>query len=234
MHHRIFHPEPLDIGAEISVTGDELHHAVRVVRLREGEPVEIFDGRGHCVEGRVAATTRDLLRVAIERVIPSRESKTAIHLAMAVINLEKFELILQKATELGAASITPLETERVEIRAERYRGKVERWEKIIFEAVKQSGRSIVPPLAPPATLDEVLAKGGRKILFDADEEPSEGTGTSADLTILIGPEGGWAPEEIAQARAGGCAFRRLGSRRLRAETAAIMAVGIIAAQHGDI
>lgn len=234
MHHRIYYPGSLSIGDEIPVTGEEFHHAARVVRLRADERVELFDGRGRAVEGRVIEATRDVLRVVVESEVPSRESKARIHLAAAVINLDKFELVLQKATELGVASITPLVTERVDVRPERYKGKTDRWEKIVFEAVKQSGRSVIPRLAEPVAFPEAMGRAGPKILFDADQVPSTAGESFNELTIFVGPEGGWSDGEIDLARRAGCVFRRLGSRRLRAETAAIVAVGIITAQQGDI
>ncbi|HEV2718940.1 MAG TPA: RsmE family RNA methyltransferase, partial [Thermoanaerobaculia bacterium] len=132
MRHRFFVPHVLAVGAVVALEGDELHHA-RVLRVREGEEVEVFDGRG----GAWIAAARALPSVELLRAVDTeREPRAALHLAMALINLDKFELVLQKATELGARSLIPLITERVEIREERYRGKGERWQKIIFEAVK--------------------------------------------------------------------------------------------------
>ena len=232
MRHRIHVPEALPIGTEVSITGEELHHAARVVRVREGEEVELFDGRGRCVSGTVLEAGR-ALRVAVEREVPSREPSARLHLAMAIIQLERFELVLQKATELGVSSILPIVSERVEIRPERYRGKNERWEKIVFEAVKQCGRSVIPPIGEPETLEEALSRPGTKMFFDADEPASPGEAVR-EATLFIGPEGGWSPAELELARERGCRFRRLGPRRLRAETAAIVALGIIGAESGNI
>src|SRR5207249_4660192 len=100
------------------------------------EEVEVFDGRG---AGFFGVYESDAVRLTAPA--PNREPKIAIHLAMAIIQIEKFELVLQKATELGVRSIIPMITERVEVRPERYRGKHDRWRKIVFEAVKQSGRT---------------------------------------------------------------------------------------------
>src|SRR5256885_1238049 len=101
MRHRFHSNLPLTSGALIELAGDELHHA-RVLRLREGEPVEVFDGRGMAFAG----ATEGPASVRLGDALPSRESPLAVHLAMSVINLDKFELVLQKATELGPASIT--------------------------------------------------------------------------------------------------------------------------------
>ena len=231
MKHRVFVDA---IAPSIDVSGDEFHHAVRVVRLREGEEIEVFDGRGHAARGKVGAIGRDSLHVDVTSEIESRESPLRIHLAAAIIQLEKFELILQKATELGVASITPVITDRIEVRPERYRGKAERWAKIVFEAVKQSGRALIPPVNEPTRFDDIAKIAGIRFVFEADEEPDGAPDSVRQATIVIGPEGGLSEREIALAREAGCTFQRLGPRRLRAETAAISAVSIIAARFGDI
>jgi len=226
MKNRFFVPAVEDT---ITLTGDELHHA-RVLRLREGEEVEVFDGRGAIAVARVEenGTLRVLSR------IEARESPLAIDLAMAIINLDKFELVLQKATELGVRSIIPLITERVEIRPERYRGKAERWEKIVYEAVKQSGRGVIPRVEAPLEFEQALGREGMKIFFDADAEPTACPPSPAAVTLYIGPEGGWADNEIALALARECVIERLGPRRLRAETAAIAACVVVEARWGDL
>jgi 16S rRNA (uracil1498-N3)-methyltransferase len=122
----------------------------------------------------------------------------------------------------------------VEIRAERYRGKAERWEKIVFEAVKQSGRAVLPSVEPATKFADVVKREVPKIIFDADEEPDSAPAGVSEVLLLVGPEGGWSEEEIALARQTGCVFQRLGPRRLRAETAAIAATVLVSARHGDI
>lgn len=230
MRHRIF----VDLLTPlVTVKGDEFHHSIRVVRVRAGEEVELFDRAGNAAKGVVESIDRDQAVIRTGEALPSRESKLAMHLAMAIIQLEKFELVLQKATELGVRSIIPLESERVELRRERYASKLERWEKIVFEAVKQCGRTAVPRIEPVAAFGEILRRPGPKVLFDADEEP--GVLPALDeVTILIGPEGGWSGDELRLARESDCIVQRLGPRRLRAETAAIAAVSVIASRFGDL
>jgi len=196
--------------------------------------VELFDRAGNAARGVVESIDRDRAVINVGEALPSRESPLAIHLAMAIIQLEKFELVLQKATELGVKTFIPLVTERVELRPERYSGKTERWNKIIFEAVKQCGRTVVPKIEAPATFDEVLKRSGEKILFDADTPPTANRQPPTDVTLLIGPEGGWSDEELRRARDHNVHLERLGPRRLRAETAAIAAVSVIAARFGDL
>ena len=230
MRHRIF----VDlIEPHVTVTGDEFHHSIRVVRARAGEEVELFDRAGNAARGVVESIERDQAIVAVTESLSSRESPLSLHLAMAVIQLEKFELVLQKATELGVKSFIPLVTERVELRPERYANKMERWNKIVFEAVKQCGRSMIPKIEEPASFDAIVKRSGTKILFDADAEAGLTQGLQ-EATLLIGPEGGCSEDELRSARSHEVLFERLGPRRLRAETAAIVAVSVIAARFGDL
>ena len=217
MRHRFFSARELAAGDAVTLDTDERHHA-RVVRVREGEEVEVFNGRG---AGFFGVYEGDAVRLT--HAAPDREARDEIHLAMAIIQLDKFELVLQKATELGVRSIIPMVTERVELRPERYRGKLDRWKKIVFEAVKQSGRTRIPEVEEPTAFDDVIKRDGTKILYDADTQPLT-TDNRQPTTLLIGPEGGFSEEEIAAAQRAGCAFAQLGPRRLRAETAAIVAV----------
>lgn len=231
MRHRIFVDT---IAPTVTVDGEEFHHSIRVVRARVGEEVELFDRAGNAARGIVESIERDRAVIRAGEALPSRESALAIHLAMAVIQLEKFELVLQKATELGVKTIIPLVTERIELRPERYSGKMDRWQKIVFEAVKQCGRTMVPRIEAPADFDAVIARSGEKILFDADAPPTANRQPATDLTVLIGPEGGWSDDELRSAREQNVLFARLGPRRLRAETAAIAAVAVLASRFGDL
>jgi 16S rRNA (uracil1498-N3)-methyltransferase len=231
MRHRIYTRDTLT--GLVTIRGEELHHAARVVRVREGEEVELFDGEGQAASGIVQSIEREQMVVRVEKPIDSRESPIAIDLAMSIIQLEKFELVLQKATELGVRSIIPMTTDRIEVRPERYRGKHQRWEKIIFEATKQSGRATIAKLEAPTTCDEVLQRDANKILFDADA-PTHHSSPITHHLLLIGPEGGWTQRELDLAREHGCAFARLGPRRLRAETAAIVACVMCASRHGEL
>src|SRR6266850_8089149 len=120
MRHRFFIDAGLAAGNTLALGHDEQHHA-RVVRVRDGEEVEVFNGRGASF---VATYTTEGLQIL--HAAPDREARAAIRLAMSIINLDKFDIVLQKPTELGVQSIIPLVTDRVEIRAERYRGKADR------------------------------------------------------------------------------------------------------------
>jgi 16S rRNA (uracil1498-N3)-methyltransferase len=225
MKNRFYIDAHLAAGATVALSDEERHHA-RVLRVRDGEEVEVFNGRG--ASFLATFESADIIRLLTRT--PDREPRTAIHLAMSIIPIDKFELVLQKATELGVRSIVPLIAARTEVRPERYRGKEERWRKIVFEATKQSGRSIIPAIEPATPFEEVVARAGTKIIFDADADPSTTAQPGNPTTLLIGPEGGWSGEELGAARERGCLFEQLGPRRLRAETAAIVAMALIAAR----
>jgi len=230
MRHRVYVDS---LAPVVTVAGDEFHHAIRVVRARAGEEIELFDASGKMARGTIEAIEGNYATVRIDKELPSRESKLDVHLAMAIIQLEKFELVLQKATELGVRSIIPLITDRLELRKERFAGKMERWQKIVFEAVKQSGRSVAPRLEEPQPFATVVARDGAKLFFDADETPSTWPASLSAVTVFIGPEGGWTHDEVTLARSHGCVFARLGPRRLRAETAAIVACAVIEDRYDD-
>jgi 16S rRNA (uracil1498-N3)-methyltransferase len=217
MNHRFYVPEGIEIGATVPLPQEERHHA-RVLRVREGEDVELFDSHGNNFLGRFSEAGIEVLGEAA-----NRELRTPISLAMSIIQPDKFELVLQKGTELGVHAFIPLITDRMELRIERVRGKEERWRKIVLEAVKQSGRSRIPQIEPPVKFDEAIARAGRKILFDADAPPPA-TDNRQPTTVFIGPEGGFSDRELALARECSAIFQRLGPRRLRAETAAVAAV----------
>ena len=234
MRNRFYVPEGLRLDGVVELTGEEFHHAVRVHRSRLGDPVELFDGLGTAFEGRIDAIGKTSASVTITGRADHRESPLQITLAVALIHPDRFELVLQKGTELGVTRFMPLVTERVEVSSERATQKLDRWRKIILEATKQSGRAALPRIDEPVGFDKVLENPGSRILFDAEGQNDELPGHDRGLTVMIGPEGGWSPAEIEKARQAGCMFRRLGPRRLRAETAAIAALTQIASYLGDL
>ena len=235
MKHRFFHPESASLEARVSFAGDEFHHAARVRRLRVGEEIEIFDGKGWSGTARIESLDRRSLTAVVVGVgVESREPQIRLTLSLAIIQPEKFELVLQKGTELGVVRFVPLITDRGEVPVDRILGKTERWRKILLEAAKQCGRSVLPEVAEPLSFVGVCGFREPVILFDADSEPSTLSGPIDRATILIGPEGGWSDEELAIARGSGATFQRLGPRRMRAETAAIAAVTTLGVRFGDL
>jgi 16S rRNA (uracil1498-N3)-methyltransferase len=234
MRNRFYYPAAMRSGDSVELGGEEFHHAVRVHRSRAGEEVELFDGRGKGFVGRIDTIGKTSARIEILDPAPSRELTLELTLCLALIQPDKFELVLQKGTELGVHRFVPLITDRAEVRPERLNPKRERWEKLVLEAAKQSGRASLPALDGPQTFASAVHRDSLRIVFDAEAEPTPLPPTVESLSLFIGPEGGWSDEELALASEAGCAFRRLGPRRLRAETAAIAAVTMAATRFGDL
>lgn len=233
---------------------EETRHLRDVLRLRQNDEIYVFDGAGHEFHCAVEVLAKDStgLRV-IEQVEPARpESPVDLTLALALLKHEKFDLVIQKATELGVKRIVPVDTERAEVRlrdSKDAQKRVTRWRRIALEAAKQSGRARVPEIMAPLTFNSLLmsavedkerATNVARIMF------SERGGTSlpeatkdfperpTEIVALVGPEGGWTDEEIELARAGGWGIVTLGGRTLRAETAAIVVATLLQHRFGDL
>jgi 16S rRNA (uracil1498-N3)-methyltransferase len=223
----------------ITLTADEARHLREVLRLKPGDEVSVFDGAGKEFRGRVAQARRDSAQLDLDAEIePARpESPLQITLAVALLKGEKFDLVVQKATELGVTKIVPLMTRfaDIKLRDESDASKrVARWQRIALEAAKQCGRAVVPEVEKPATLASVLDPQNPCLLF-SEKEGQGLTPIEADrATAIIGSEGGWSDEELDQARAAGAQIVTLGGRILRAETAAITAAALLQHRFGDL
>lgn len=233
------------VGEQAIVTGERLHHLARVLRLRSGDKVELFDGRGGCREGiiRTFSEGEAFIDLGAWKDAPPRSRLT---LAQAMAKSDKLEWVIQKATELGAARIVPLELSRTVVRLppakapERHR----RWKRIAEEAARQSGRSDIPEVEPPARLDTFLdaaeERGEAVALLWEEEREGLRLGTwierhfSRPLAIVVGPEGGLTREEVDRARERGAAVVGLGPRILRTETAGIVAVALVLHRLGEL
>jgi len=220
-------------GARLDLPDHSAHHARDVLRLRPGAAVRVFDGRGSEWEARVEAVTRKKLRLHVGGpVTPLPEPQLPIRLALAPLKGDRMEWVVQKATELGVAEIAPVITARTDAAARPalHGTRQERWEKVAAGASEQCGRAIVPRIAPTCPLSELLAMplaGERLVLREPPAAPPLGSrpAPGADgVWLLIGPEGGWEPAELARCDDAGFAPVSLGPRILRAETAAVAAV----------
>ena len=217
---------------------DETRHLRDVLRLRNGEKIQVFDGEGKefLCEIENISKKETLLKI-IEEIRPaSPESELDLTLAVALLKGEKFDLVIQKAVELGVTKLVPLNTKRADVKLKETDKKIERWQKIILEASKQSGRARLMQIEPPMDFEKFIKTvEGVKILF----AERSGTGFSkikADkkITAFIGPEGGWEDFEIDFAAANGFQIITLAGRILRAETAAITLPAILQNRFGDL
>ena len=233
-------PSAFDLGKRtVTLTADEARHLREVLRLKPGDEVSVFDGAGKEFRARVAQARREFAELDLDQEIePARpESPLRITLAVALLKGEKFDLVVQKATELGVTKIVPLITRYADIklRDESDASKrVARWQRIALEAAKQSGRAVVPTIENPSPFESVLSPSNPCLLFS--EKSGHGlTQIDTDsVTAIIGSEGGWSDEELEQARAAGAQIVTLGGRILRAETAAITAAALLQHRFGDL
>jgi 16S rRNA (uracil1498-N3)-methyltransferase len=242
---RFFAPPDAFERKVVTLTADEAKHLREVLRLKTGEEVTVFDGEGREFRCAITEVRRDFTELEIlDEIAPARpESPLTLTLAIALLKGEKFDLVVQKGTELGVTSFTPVTTRfaDVQLRDENDISKrVTRWQRIALEAAKQSGRAVVPIVSRPLAFN-LLMKGtdesSTRLMFTEREGESleaERISASNRITALIGSEGGWSDEEIVQARDSGWKLVTLGGRIMRAETAAIAAATLLQHLAGDL
>ena len=241
MQPRLFCPPPLVDGAETALPRSAAHHATRVLRLRRGDAVTLFDGEGG--EFQAALTNVDARSVTVRlgrRAPVERESPLAITLVQGLASAERMDYVVQKAVELGAAAIVPVATARSVSRLDgaRARRRLEHWREVAIAACEQCGRNRLPHVEAPCDLAQWLAASSSASLRllltpDGASSLSEFAPPEGAIEVLVGPEGGLAPEETAAVL--GAAFRavRLGPRILRTETAGPAMLAALNALWGD-
>ncbi|PYQ68935.1 MAG: 16S rRNA (uracil(1498)-N(3))-methyltransferase [Acidobacteria bacterium] len=237
--HRFFAPG-LDAGDEIvTLPRDEAEHLRRVLRLGVGDPVAVFDGRGHEFLARVASVVRRDVRLQIQsRVEPPPEPTVALTLAQAVLKGDKMDDVVRDGVMLGVAAIQPIVTKRTEttVAALIRSARVERWRRVALASVKQSRRAVLPDVRTPLTFENFLEEPAASLRLML-VEPSNGGGNPVsrlqdqpippDASVLVGPEGGWTDEECAAALAHGVRLVTLGHRTLRADAVPIAAISVL-------
>jgi 16S rRNA (uracil1498-N3)-methyltransferase len=236
---RRLHLPPDRIAGGHARLGPEARHYLRdVLRLAPGDEVEVFDGAGRAWPGRIEPGFDAL---ALGEAREARPAPPPVWLLFALAKGEKADLVVQKATELGAARVSPFAAERsvVRLEGERAGARVQRWRRIAAEAARQCGRADVPEVCAPVTLAEALAAippGFVRAVFHAEGGvPLEALPPSpAGHVAVVGPEGGLTADELAACEGAGCVRVALGPRTLRAETAAIVAVALLQARFGDL
>jgi|Deesub1362A_J573_1020465.scaffolds.fasta_scaffold00252_5 16S rRNA (uracil1498-N3)-methyltransferase len=236
---RLFLPPEALLSKEVKISGEDARYLGNVLRVRIGEEVMIFDGAGKRYICRVTGVHRK--EVVVEKIREERhsaESSLDVTVVQGIPKGEKMEMIIQKTTELGVKRLIPLITERSQIR---YTGRLNRWRRIALSASQQSGRETIPVVEEPLHFNEFIDRKERYrgIIFHEGERQKGlkeilrrlGDG---ELFLLIGPEGGFTDEEVDQSIKKGFITASLGPRILRAETAAITAMGLIQYELGDM
>jgi 16S rRNA (uracil1498-N3)-methyltransferase len=240
--NRVYTERPLAEDVEVTLPEAAASHVARVLRLRAGAPLVLFDGSGADFRGEIVAVEGDRVRVRIgERAAGLRESPLAITLVQAVSRGERMDWTLQKATELGVRRIQPVLSARSVVRLDEQQAgrKLRHWQAIVAGACEQCGRSVLPEVRAPLELSRFLAEssrdGQRLVLSPGGPASLAGLASaSARVELLIGPEGGLDDAELDAAGRAGFASVRLGPRVLRTETAGIVALAVLQALWGDL
>jgi 16S rRNA (uracil1498-N3)-methyltransferase len=228
----------------VQLSLEESRHLRDVLRLRAGDEVYIFDGAGKEFHCRVTETGKGKSVAELELIgevaPPSPESPLNLTLAIALLKGEKFDLVIQKATELGVTVIIPLQTKRSDIKlknGEDANKKLERWRRVALEAAKQCGRAVVPEISSPVNFAEfAVAKNDDRTVVLFAERGGENFGElkAEKITAIVGPEGGWDDDELSLAANNGVRIITLGGRILRAETAGIVVTALLQHSMGDL
>jgi 16S rRNA (uracil1498-N3)-methyltransferase len=238
-HWRVHHPDlPAGEGTTIELAPAESHHVHRVLRLRPGDAVAVFDGRGRecsgVIEGGGPGGVTVRLTAEVDRAV---EAPVDIELFQGLCRSDRMEWVVQKATELGVSALRPVSAGQADARPPTA-GRLERWRRIAIEACKQSGRRRVPAIEPVEALP-CPGPGTTAILLDGREEADPlgeflGGSAPSGVWIAVGPESGFTAAEIERSREKGWQTANLGPRTLRTETAGLVAVTIVLHRWGDV
>lgn len=236
---RIFTKQHLLSGEQIELEESASHHLSKVLRMQAGRELILFNGAG----GEFAASIHEVNKKHVivnvqEHSIDNRESPLELELAIGISRGERFEWVLQKATELGVTKITPLITERTEVKVngDRQEKMHDRWQHILISACEQCQRNVLPQLFAPIQISDWLAQVNSDLRFVLHHRDSQGLPadkTPARVTLLIGPEGGLSEREIAQSLEQDFKALTLGPRVLRTETAPVAAISLVQYLWGD-
>ena len=239
--NRVHAEVPVGGRVQLDLNGSAANHIARVLRLRVGDALILFDDAGGEYSATIAALLRDAVRVTVGEYLPvSRESPLQVTLAQGISRGERMDVVVQKATELGVQRIVPLLTERTVVRLNEAQAanRLRHWRAIAVAACEQCGRNKLPEVTPPMALQEFLVSAlpaGLRLLLkpDAVMRARELPASNA-ATLLIGPEGGLSEAEQTAALAAQFQGLSLGPRILRTETAALAALAVIQQQLGDL
>jgi len=239
---RFYSRPPLPISGNFELPPDTAHHAARVLRLREGDAVNIFDGLGNESHGVIAELGGKRVIVGgITSVDSDRESPLRILLAQALSSSEKMDWVIQKATELGVTEIQPLDTERsvARLTAERIAKRLEHWQQVTIAACEQCGRNVLPKLYAPldimSWLQQMKDSTDTKLIMSPEGAASlpVQANPNGKVVLLIGAEGGFTTAEIECASLCGFTPIRMGARVMRTETAAVAGLAALQMLWGD-
>lgn len=239
---RIYQNTKITANAELTLDENASHHLARVMRCKVNDELIIFNGEGGEYKALITNITKKTVTVNVVKHIDcNRESPINLYLAQGIARGEKMDFIMQKAVELGASKIFPLMTERVnvQLKGDREAKRMQHWQGVVQSACEQSGRTSIPQLCPPQSLNDYLqgVKPDHAFVLSPHVEGSLGSvkvKAGESVALLIGPEGGLSEAEIEFAITQGYQVLNLGTRVLRTETATLVALTLLQARFGDI
>jgi 16S rRNA (uracil1498-N3)-methyltransferase len=234
---RFFIDAPLSLGQH-ELPETQAHYIGRVLRHAAGDAVQLFDGSGQEFLGELIEVGKKNVRVELrEQFAGQAESSLHVHLGQGLSRGERMDWAIQKATELGASEITPIVSERCEVRLKEERAdkRLAHWRQVAISACEQCGRSVLPVIHAPVLLADWLKQTSAdlKLVLHPVAEPLTSHARPTTLAFLIGPEGGLSDAEVEQAKATGFHAARLGQRVLRTETAPVVALAVAQQLWGD-
>ena len=234
---------PIVVGRSVSLDDDRARYVSRVLRLRKGDEIVLFDGSGHEFRGSIATLGRNAASVDVtEETAVDRESRLRVHLLQGISRGDRMDHVVQKTTELGVARVTPVLTEYsvVKLTSERAAKRVHHWRGIAASACEQCGRNVLPeidePVALRTALGDFVGQPGARIILQPAGNSALGARQPDDdrLVLLVGPEGGFSDGELDLAEAAGFVATAFGPRILRTETAAVAALAALQSRFGDL
>ncbi len=237
---RVHDDQRLTPGQELELSPGPAQHLGRVLRMQPGQQIRIFDGRGHeCLATLVQADKRRVVARLDQALPATTESPLQVHIGQCLSRGDRMDYAVQKATELGMASMTPLFSERCEVKlkGERQDKRTQHWQQVAVSACEQSYRAVIPEIAPPQPLSQWLQgvqADLKLVLHHRTPRPLRDLPAPGSIALLIGPEGGLTPDEISEAEAAGFTSIALGPRVLRTETAPVAALSLLHYLWGDL
>jgi 16S rRNA (uracil1498-N3)-methyltransferase len=236
---RFYAPGARAGAGSVALPPDEAHHLAHVLRLKAGADVVVFDGAGHEWQGRVASIGRRDATIDLgEVLVPIAEPPVRLTLGLGILKGDQMDAVVRDATALGVAAIVPVASAHVTMPARAWRSgaAVERWQRVAVAAAKQSGRAVLPAIAPVASFEQVVTRAdGATTLICLEPARSRAASEAATMSrprpaaawLLVGPEGGWAQIEVELALGSGAEPLVLGPRTIRADLAPVVALSAL-------
>ena len=240
---RVFSDQTLQEGSTVTLDEQEYHHSIKVLRLRTGDAITLFNGDGFDYQAVLTVLKREASAQIQSKREGVKESSLKVTLVQGISRGERMDFTLQKSVELGVYRIQPTLTERtvVKLDSKRRENRMNHWRSIVISACEQSGRSVVPELLEPVSLSDYIqqiktSNTVKLVLSPTAVRSIYQCAELADLQadVLIGPEGGLSDEEIEMAQKSGFILVQMGPRVLRTETAAVVALSVLQDRFGDL